>query len=152
TPFQAASRSAPSSSRGRTCNVLAPICTSAVLAFRRLRNQSGSRGAPDAVPQTRNPSAVSRYRTQVECSTPVRRPGAVIIKTVMCLLWLASRPSDTRYIQTTIWFPMRCILCLNVVMVSRRLLQRRYEPHHIVDVPLALRALPPFVKVQFLGN
>ena len=32
------------------------------------------------------------------------------------------------------------------------LLQCRDQPHHIVDVPLALRALPPFVKIQFPGN
>ena len=34
----------------------------------------------------------------------------------------------------------------------RVLLQRRYEPHHIVDVPLALRALPPLVKIQFAAH
>jgi hypothetical protein len=52
----------------------------------------------------------------VECSTPVRRPGVVIINTLTFLLPLASRPSETRYIQTPIRFPMRTNLCFNVVI------------------------------------
>ena len=32
------------------------------------------------------------------------------------------------------------------------LLQCRYQPHHIVDIALALRSLPPLVEIQFPGN
>ena len=43
-------------------------------------------------------------------------------------------------------------MCLKVVMLGRRLLQRGHKPHHIVDVPLALRALPPLSQVQLTAN
>jgi hypothetical protein len=46
----------------------------------------------------------------------VRRPGVVIIKTLV--LPLGSRPSDTRYSQTPIRLPMRIILRLRDVTVT----------------------------------
>ena len=101
-------------------------------------------------PENRRPCRGSARRWSAV--RPYGGLASVIIKTLTFLLWLASRPSDTRNIQTPIWFPRRCILCLKVVMLSRRLLQRRYEPHHIVDVPLALRALPPLSQGQFAAN
>ena len=55
----------------------------------------------------------------MECSTPVRRPGVVIIKT-LALLVFRSRPSDARYIQTLIRLLMRTNLRLKDV--NRRVL------------------------------
>ena len=84
----------------------------------------------------------------MECSTPVRRPGVVIIKTLAFLV-LNSRPSDARYIQTPIRLPMRTNLRLKVVT---GLLQCRNQPHHVVHIALALRSCTPFGEVDFVAR
>jgi hypothetical protein len=56
----------------------------------------------------------------------VRRPGVVIIKTLV--LPLDSRPSDTRYSQTPIRLPMRIILRPRDVTGNVRSVQSAYSP------------------------
>ena len=80
-----------------------------------LRNQSGSRAEPEAVPHTTRPSAESRKRTQVERGIAVRRPGVVMIKTLTSLPAPKNRPSSTRYIHTPIRFPTRVNLRFRVL-------------------------------------
>ena len=84
----------------------------------------------------------------MEWSTPVRRPGVVIIKTLAFLV-LNSRPSDTRYIQMPIRLPIRTNLRLKEVI---GLLQCRHQSHHIVYVALALGPGTPFGKVHLVAN